>query len=78
MVISSKITEIEHANITPNANITSLIFLQKQQIDSLEIECNKLGFQYLSQCEESLSITSNNHGTENSLQAWLQEDQPIH
>jgi hypothetical protein len=36
MVISSKITEIEQAYITHNANIMSLIFLQKQRIDSLE------------------------------------------
>jgi hypothetical protein len=42
MIISSKITELEQANATHSANIMSLLLLQKQRIDSLEVECNTL------------------------------------
>jgi hypothetical protein len=38
MLVSSKTTEMEHALAMQNANIVTLILLQKQWIDSLEVE----------------------------------------
>ena len=42
MLYSSKITELEQANAIHNVKIVNLLLLQKQQIDSLEVECNSL------------------------------------
>jgi hypothetical protein len=56
----------------------NLLLLQKQWIDSLEVECNRLRSLVLSQCLDPLSLTSNNHGSRNSLQAGLVEDETIY
>jgi hypothetical protein len=42
LTISSKITEIEQVCTTQTANIMSILVHQKQRLDSLEAECNRL------------------------------------
>lgn len=57
LLISSKITGLEQANAMQNANIMTLILLQKQWIDSLEVECNKLRSLVVSSRFKSLSLS---------------------
>jgi hypothetical protein len=47
--ISSKMTELEHANTTNVANIMNLLLQQKHMIDALEAKCQHLGAQVLPQ-----------------------------
>jgi hypothetical protein len=77
MHISSKITELEQAHVTNITNIMNLLLIQKQQIDSLEVEGNRLHSLVLPQRLDSLSLASNNHSYRNLLQANLREDKTV-
>jgi len=52
-----------------NENIITLILLQKQLINSLEVECNKIYPLSLSLC--------NNLGSRNSLQERMREEEIV-
>lgn len=56
----------------------NLLHLQKNRIDSVETECSRLHSLVVSQCMDSLSFASNNHGTECSNQARIIDTETVY
>jgi hypothetical protein len=55
----------------------NLLLQQKQMIDALEAGCQHLQAQVLPQLLDSLSLASNNHGSWNSLQEGVHEEETV-
>jgi len=72
MLISSKIKNLERDNAMENENNMNLILLQKQGIDSLKVECNSHWLFPI-----SLSLSSNNLVSINSLQVGMREEEAV-
>jgi hypothetical protein len=78
LFVSYKASEIEQAFINQNTNAVSILEHQKQRIDFLEVECNRLRNLTLIQHMESLTMASNNRETENSVQVEPKEEETVH
>jgi hypothetical protein len=63
ILISAKLEEMEQVINTHNTNVMALILLQKQRIDTLEAECDRLCAMVASMHLDSLSLASNNLGS---------------
>lgn len=72
--MTSKVHENEHQCTTQNAIILSILVQQKQKIDVLEAECNRLSNMTINLIKDSQSVASNHRMLTTSVQVDLKED----
>jgi hypothetical protein len=76
--VTTKVHENEHQCTSQNAIIMNTLVQQKQQIDTLEAECNMLRNMVLNLSKGSQFVASNHRMSTNSIQVEFKEEDIVH